>query len=469
MHETATNSLVEGLFEEQRGFVLDDSPRVAALCPRRAGKSYSCCVRLLKTALETEFSTAVYITLTLQQATQNIWNLLKQFNQQYGLELKFNETKKEVMCPNGSTIRLVGAADRGAGEKLRGGAYALVVIDEAKSFRPAVLEELILDVLEPALYDYVSPEGVPGGTLAMIGTPGSVLCGPFYNATRADHERDESWSYHFWTTEDNVAKPWIWQGMLQNQFPNGIEDATPKQRREYLGEWVPSTELAVFGYDEEVDGEELPDGHSWTHLLGVFLGLDGEVALVVTAYSDTHPELHPVWSHAETGLSLTESAKLIKATTKTYEPELTKVHTTEFNRALTSRLNMQYNLDLSPSDTEQDIYSLVELVNTDFRDGVIKMPKKSPLAEEMRLLQWDTEEKRRWNPDLSSGCCLAFLHTWNEAQHRFHTPKAEPLTQKQLFIEREQQSLERMANRRNGTQLYGEDVLDVLDDLSFDI
>ena len=390
----------------------------------------------------------VYITLTLQQATQNIWHLLKRFNGKYGLECKFNETKREVYLPNESIIRLVGAADRGAGEKLRGGQYALCILDECKSFRPAILEELIDEVLTPALYDYIGPDGSTGGTLVVIGTPGNILAGPFYEATTGI---DKTWTFHKWGVIDNVAMPHIWQAMLRDHEARGVSDDDPRWLREYKGNWVPSEELAVFNYRPGLDDDEPDVSPDWTHLLGVFLGVDGTFAATVLAYSDNYPTLFVVWDIREQNLSLTESARLVKQAAKRFNPAITIVHTNDFSKSLINRLNLHYELDLEVA-TGDDL-SLVELVNTDFRDGIIKIYPNAYISEEMKILQWDDETKQRWNTDTPSACCLAFIHAWQEAQHRFYTdPRTEPtVREKQLTAETE--SLNRMAQRR-GMNLY---------------
>jgi len=423
-------------------------------------------VRLLKTALETDFCTVVYITLTLQQATQNIWSLLKKFNADHELDAKFNETKREVYLPNGSQIRLVGAADRGAGEKLRGGAYALVVLDECKSFRPAVLRELIYEVLTPALYDYVSPDGTPGGTLCMIGTPGNVLAGPFYDATTGV---DPTWNFHSWTVQDNVAMPHIWQGMLRDHAARGESDDEPKWRREYLGHWIPSTELAVFKFDparDTVGADQVHHDEDWSYILGVFIGLDGTMAAVVSAYSAHESTLRVVWDHREFGVTLTDTAKLIKQTVKRFKPEITIASTNDFNDSLINRLNLQYELDLVPAGADNEVNSLVELINTDLRDGVIKMPEGSELAHEMALLQWESSEKNKWDEDTPDQCSQAFMHAWNEAQHRFYRePEIKP-TQLQLVFELERESMNKMVEKRDRPMAryeYGDSLLDEFD------
>ena len=55
-------------FVAQKDFVLDDSPRVSALCTRRAGKSFGVGLKLLRAAYREPESTCLYLGLTRQTA-----------------------------------------------------------------------------------------------------------------------------------------------------------------------------------------------------------------------------------------------------------------------------------------------------------------------------------------------------------------------------------------------------------------
>src|SRR5271166_4913160 len=95
---------------------------------------------------------------------------------------------------NGSVIYCSGANTEAETEKLRGlSNVALIYIDESQSFR-AHLKELVNDVLVKRLYD-------TNGRMRLIGTPGPIPAGYFYDISRAD-----TWSHHAWTMHQN---PWL--------------------------------------------------------------------------------------------------------------------------------------------------------------------------------------------------------------------------------------------------------------------
>ena len=119
-------------------------------------------------------------------------------------------------------LSFLGAETTSEIEKLRGGAYHGVIVDECKSFNPIVLSELVEDVIRPALADH-------NGKLILIGTPGRDLRGIFYEATqqpsplnvagRPTNSRygsgiEAEWSSHHWDARDNVAMPNIWKDFL---------------------------------------------------------------------------------------------------------------------------------------------------------------------------------------------------------------------------------------------------------------
>jgi len=141
------------LFDKQLEFVSDPSKTKAAVCSRRAGKSYAITVMALQTALKMPNVMIPIITLTRQQAKKIVWPVFLDLNKKHDLGLKFLRNELIVECPNASTIFLCGANDESEIERLRGPKYPLVIIDEAQSFRP-YLSRMIEDIIEPAILDY---------------------------------------------------------------------------------------------------------------------------------------------------------------------------------------------------------------------------------------------------------------------------------------------------------------------------
>ena len=193
------------LFGLQQDFINDPSKLKAALCGRRAGKTYAICYYLIQEAFRAPESICAYIGLSRISAKRLMWQALKRANRQFKLGMRFNNAELIATLPNHSQIFLAGANDEGDIDKLRGSAYRLVALDECASFGPHI-DTLVEEVIEPALLDY-------DGTLALIGTPNAACRGLFYKATT---DKSYGYSLHHWTVLNNPhipkARPWLTKG-----------------------------------------------------------------------------------------------------------------------------------------------------------------------------------------------------------------------------------------------------------------
>ena len=186
--------LLDYNFEAQTKFTLDKNNLKAAQCSRRSGKSYGTGLYLFKEALENPGCTCLYIALTRESAKKIMYkDVLKRINKKHLLGATFNEITLTVTLPNGSLIYLVGAdAKPDEMQKFLGQAYRLVVIDESASFKQD-LREMVYEILKPAMADLQ-------GTICMIGTPGKIPKGLFFDITNG---REKGWSVHKWMASDN--------------------------------------------------------------------------------------------------------------------------------------------------------------------------------------------------------------------------------------------------------------------------
>ena len=417
--------------------MLDPADRKSAMCPRRAGKSYSCLGLMSYTALTIPDAQIKYICLTRGQAKKNLWKELRNFNKRYELDLKFHETNLTATFPNGSVIEFAGAETRSECEKFRGQYFHLVVIDEGKSFQTDILYELIEEILDPALADY-------NGKLAMIGTPGNVLAGPFYEATSAydptkpNHDRKQyprpfkertlfdknkwkwDWSFHSWHTKHNIKMPQIWARAVAQKTNKGIPDNDPAWLREWMGQWCPSDSLMVYAFSGELNTYfgELPDGHDWQYLLGLDLGYNDSTAIIVAAFSDTHPEMYQVYEYKEPELTVDQIEKQVHRVLKEFPKVGAMIADTGgLGKTIVESLR-ERGLGFEAAN-KTDKLDHIELVNTDLRGGKIKLLPDSRLAAEMKLLQWTDKTYKKENKATDNHCCDAFLYLIRYAYHHF--------------------------------------------------
>ncbi len=270
---------------------------ITALVGRGGGKTTGDKARKVKRMLLTPRAKCVYVATTRPQAEILMWGPLKDTFESLGFRLGedviFNETKLwcTLVC-NGSVLRLVGADDKRETDKLRGQPFHEVTIDEAASFPPKLLEDLLDRVIGPRLGDY-------NGTLCMIGTPGHVLSGPFYDYTRpgarseagkplhcpyADRHLPEyagwtGYSSHAWNLRDDImvipdaaerypSLVGVYKRALLNKENKGWGDDHPVWMREYLGKWAADDTTSMFRYRAHLTGEaaterSVPDGTAW--------------------------------------------------------------------------------------------------------------------------------------------------------------------------------------------------------------
>mgnify|MGYP003645733667 CR=1 FL=1 len=480
--------MVGRLFKEQADFVLDRSRRKSALCPRRSGKSYSCLVLMCRTALYKSGAIIEYICLTRGQAKKNLWRHLRQFSDDFELELKFHETNLTATFPNGSIIEFMGGETRQECEKFRGQSFDLIVLDEGKSFQSDILEELIEEVLSPALSDRF-------GVFAMIGTPGNILAGPFYEAT-SEYNPDDArelkrsqkprpfsakelfkknkwkwnWSFHQWHTKHNVAMPHIWLDALEQKENRGIPDTDPAWLREWMGKWCPSDSLMVYSFSSELNVYEggLPDGHDWQYLLGLDLGYNDSTAIVVAAFSDTHPEMFQVHEFKAPELTFDQIEREVRKVQRIF-PNLNAMiaDTGGLGKTIVESLR-ERGLGFEAA-VKTDKLDHIELVNSDLRAGKIKLLPDSHLAAEMKLLQWTDKNYKKENKGTDNHLCDAFLYLIRHAYHHFWEPAhVEPEKNSPEYWENfEEDELEAMLSQ-HATTNNTTDTLDHVQDTALD-
>lgn len=428
------------LFGPQHDFIEDPSRRKTLLCPRRAGKSYAAAVYLMATCLSRTTANCLYATLTKGSARGILWPLLKQFSEDFQLNCHFHNTQLICTFPGGSRrIILTGAESRAEIDKLRGQPYDLVVIDECKSFPTDVITELVREVIGPALNDTM-------GSMVLMGTPGNVMAGIFYEATKPDSvltrlykDRDRKkakmWSGHSWNIAENVAQPHLWGACVADKEAYGWSDDNPIWKREYLGEWVSDDDAFVYKFDPSRDLWEknleaknefgLPDEHDWVYLMGCDLGYDDPFALVVVAYSETCPTMYQVYDYKQSQLTVSDVARVISDTKKIFgDFEVMVGDRGGLGKMVLAELSERYELHIEAAEKAEK-RDYIELLNSDMIEGRIKVLADSELAQEMNYLVWDSHGQKE-DRACANHVCDSFLYTWRYSYHNFSRGRIDP-------------------------------------------
>ena len=447
--EEKTRRVIADCHRKQGWYVADPSLWITAIVGRGGGKTTGQKARFILRMLRTPQARCVYIATTRVQAEILLWGPLKdtleRLGFQVGRDVTFNETK--LLCTftrNRARLRLVGADDKREIDKLRGQPFHEVCIDEAASFPPALLDNLIDRIISPRLGDF-------NGTLCMIGTPGHDLRGQFYDATRPGAVHDDGtpihrpweerhlpefadwkgWSSHSWSLDDPDAQKIpalrsIWARDLEIKARNRWGDDHPIWVREYLGRWAADDSENVFKYrphdaegnpwnqwDPERVGPlkfaKLPDGLDWNYVLGMDLGHADPFALVVLAFSPSDPTrtIYHVFEFAKTKMYARTIAELLigpgldahrpsGVLGVTGWPDGMVADLAGLGDTLLDELREVYGIRIAAAEKGFKYKApAIELCNGDLVDGRIKILKGSMLEKEMVQLQWVVDEYGR--------------------------------------------------------------------------
>jgi hypothetical protein len=434
--------LLEQLYPVQRAFVKDRCRHKAALCPRRAGKSYTALAYALILCLTRPGAKCLILARVRRQAKGVYWRPLKKLCADFEVKAHFRNMELECELDNGSTILFAGADTQEETDKYRGQDFDLVILDEGKSYSARLLDELITDILDYTLLDRM-------GTLAIVGTPGAILAGPFYAVTAGDlsvipkrerwkwtarfaadgeKQRGHRWSVHTWTTKDNTECPWIWETVLAEKEEHGIPDDDPTFLREGCGKWVPDDDALVFAYtrvqDErcdwafEGDGPHgLPEGHEWRFVLGLDFGYVDDTAFVVGAWSPTHPSLFFVHAEKHSQMLPEDIAQRVRELEQIYGVFDTRVADSGgLGKTILEALSRTYGIPCIAA-RKRDKCDHIKLLNSDILAGRVRLDPSGPLAEEWRTAQWADAEHSKVDPACDDHASDAALYLWRYVFH----------------------------------------------------
>ncbi len=475
-------------------------------CPRRAGKSFGMASLALWWGETHPGARILIISLTLKSTKENYWSgapggIFRQ-NILYGLNLRYNNTDLVWVHENGSRGRLAGAETIADIERIRGAMAEadLAIVDECKSFAPDLLTELIRDVLQPGLM-------TRDGLMVLGGTPGSIPVGTFFEATSetartadadarptcipvgmedgsayeklSPDERRELWRLHTWNIQDNTSAPRQWIRALGDKRRAQWDDDNPVWRREYLGEWVTDATDLVYAWAGTRAANEtkvtwaqnatrqnpsgLDDSEGpWRYVLGIDLGYVDDSALVLCAYSEQLKELRHVYDFKSPEMDLDDFVEEVFSVIDKYgRPDAIVADTAGGgSKILVETLNQRYGLGIEPAK-KTDKQDWIELVNSDFASGRIKIKPGSDLAHELSGLQWDLSRdskmvlartgRLREDPQCPNHLCDALLYLYKYSYHFWSetTPRQIERGTEQWWAEYEKQQLDKaLAKRR---------------------
>lgn len=435
--KTKKFDISEFLFKEQLSFVTDEARYATAVCSVRAGKTTACAADLINTAITMPGTTGLYITLARSSAKRICWPELLKINRDYKLGFEPNIAELTLTHPNGSIIYLLGANVETEIEKIRGlSNVALAYLDESQAFRPHI-KELVEDIIAKRLYD-------TNGRCRIIGTPGPILAGYFYEASQGS-----SWSHHAWTMHQN---PWLLKksGLTPDQLiaqdceRRGITLDDPSIQRECFGRWKLDPNSLLLIYDPEVnDYDELPPD-DYTYILGIDLGMKDADSLSLLAFSDHSPKTYLVEEILTPNQLTDDLAAQINKLHKSYDIAAMPADAGGLGLKIVEDLKSRYGLPLVAAEKLGKMANYKHLNNA-LRTGNFKAKKNSRFAQDCNILERNNEKSTpekivvKGHSDAVDSVLYAFklspAYAWTPPpkKPKVGTPEFDKLQSEQLF------------------------------------
>lgn len=439
-------TFIDHKHKAQSALLSDPSRLKAALCTRRAGKSWGAGLALIDAAYKNPNCNCLYLALTRMSAETIMWkDVLKRIDRQHGLNAKFHDTKLTMTLPNGAVIKLAGAdAKPEEMEKFLGTAYKVVVIDECASFHQD-LRKMVYSTLKPATMD-------ADGTIIMIGTPGNITRGLFFDVTNG---REGGWKVFRWSAADNpylvnqkTGKHRYFEELEEIRKHRPREMETPAFKQMYLGQWVIDDSLLVYKFEAGRNTyTELPPGE-YEYVLGVDLGFNDATAFVVCAYSRHDKNLYVVHTSSQSGLDFTATAERIKKLHDLFPIDVTVVDGA--NKQGVEEMRRRHDLPLKTAD-KRGKEDFIRLMNAELTMGHIKLQVDDArgLRDEWERLVWDEKRlplKHVEHPNCANHKADAALYAWRHCyQYLSVAPDPEPELDSNDYWQAEADRMEALA------------------------
>lgn len=401
--DNAPRRWLDDLSPAQRTFWDDPAKIKAAVCGRRAGKTWLAAVGLYEAARRTARTQCPYIALSAVSARRIMLPVLEDINARYRLGMQIHRHELTARLDNGSEVFMVGGDDMRKVEALRGGRYARVVVDESASFPAGLMRYLCEDVLAFALMDL-------DGDLWLMGSPNAAAAGHFHDLTTGDNPEVQRVSSHHWTVLDNPHIPHAAAWLERFRREKGWDELAPGYQREGLGRWVRDATMLVFRFDGARHLEtEAPTG--MRRVLGVDLGASKEkptTAFVVCGWTRWDQVTHVEHAEKIAGVVPSTGADIIARLMREW-PGISHVivdagglgwgYVEEWRRR---------GLPVVAAE-KRDKRAYIEFLNSDLDAGRLRVAERGcgPLLDEMRLLQWDEAREQYDDRFADHACCAA--------------------------------------------------------------
>lgn len=391
-------------YPEQLAYVRSRAKRKVLRKTRRAGGTVGLAVSFLEEAASPPFANQLYVTSTLKNAKRLIWPTLKKLNTKYNLGGAVNDAEAFMRfprLPNEPIIYLGGAKDSSEIEKIRGyeGGLKRAAVDEVQSIRASILTTLVDDVIEPSLFDY-------DGALDMVGTPGAVCAGYFYDIDKG--ESRSGWEHFFLDMRRN---PFLQEksGKSPDQILAELRarrnwtETNATYLREYCGEWVTDADALALHYLRSRNACEWQDAPipGWRYLLAFDIGYEDADAIAVLGWAPHERKLRLVKEKITRKQGITELGNQLREIWHTFKPWNVIGDLGALGKKIGEELKNRWGIPVEAADKQRKAEH-VGLLDDALVTGAFLAPPDSVFAEDCAIVQWDADARVRGRLEFDS-------------------------------------------------------------------
>jgi hypothetical protein len=237
--------------------------------------------------------------------------------------------------------------------------------------------------------------------------------------------------------------PKAWTKALKNKRKRGWSDDTPSWQREYLGKWVASELAFVYSFAGLVHTEPskvcwepnfetgnqfgLPKDEEWHYVLGLDLGWEDDFAAVLGAYNPHDGVLYQVWEYKDNHQDVDQVVvHIMHAIELAGKIDRVVADAGGLGKMVIETINRRHGLNIQAAE-KREKNDFIELQNTDYHSGRIKLLKHSDLSTELQGLQWDIGDaskaqmartgRLKEHPSCPNHLADAWLYLWRFSYH----------------------------------------------------
>ena len=422
-----TKLILEDLYPHQQAIVTSKARKICALTPRQVGKTFTLPRALLYKALTVTSNIpgepiAGYLTDTFAHAEGLVWHPLLGLLEDLGIRYKTYMNKLKIILHDGSIIQLFGADDPRTAKRLRGYKFSCMIIDETQSISNEILKVMLEEDVDAALQAYSAP-------LILIGTPGPIPDGYFYEATTFPEKG--GWEKHRWTQYDNPRYP-LWRGdpnwkarvdefLKAKAMEFGGADR-PAFRREYLGEWARDEDKFCYHLGNHNLLLDAPDHRKLKTIIGVDIGYNDECAFVVVGYDDKH--VYELYEYSKSGMLIHEISHELKGLIEKYRPLRVRMDSAgggskTLQMSLSQEMRSRFSVPVVPAEKQKKAVYMT-MLDSDLARGNVLVQKKKLWSQLVHL----AKDTRRGIEIDGQPCDLAdaFLYAYRDCLHYYKAP-----------------------------------------------